>query len=54
MQKKLQDIWQKESNVPLVLGSATPDLDHINATQTEEISLLELTKRQIKQVFSVA
>ena len=25
MQKKLQNIWQKK-NIPLVLGSATPDI----------------------------
>ena len=36
----------KQENVPLVLGSATPDLrTFYNAKETEKITLLELTKR---------
>lgn len=35
----------KESNVPLILGSATPDIDTYYRAQNEEIMLLELTKR---------
>ena len=36
----------KQGNVPLVLGSATPDLrTFYNAKETEKITLLELTKR---------
>lgn len=36
----------KESNIPIVLGSATPDLiTFYNAKETKKITLLELTKR---------
>ena len=43
--KEIARYMAKENNVPLVLGSATPDLESYYHTQTEEISLLELTKR---------
>ncbi len=43
--KEIARYMAKENNVPLVLGSATPDLESYYRTQTEEISLLELTKR---------
>ena len=35
----------KNSNVPLVLGSATPDMETYYKAQNDEIVLLELTKR---------
>ena len=36
----------KEANIPLLLGSATPDLTtYYNAKETKKITLLELTKR---------
>ena len=35
----------KSSNVPLVLGSATPSMDTYYKAKNEEIALLELTKR---------
>ncbi len=35
----------KENNIPLVLGSATPDIDTYYKAKKEEIMLLELTKR---------
>ncbi len=35
----------KSANVPLVLGSATPDIETYYKAQKEEIMLLELTKR---------
>mgnify|MGYP000690775415 CR=1 FL=1 len=36
----------KENNIPLVLGSATPDLKtYYNSKETQKITLLELTKR---------
>lgn len=38
--KEIARYMAKENNVPLVLGSATPDLESYYRTQTEEISLL--------------
>ena len=35
----------KEANIPLVLGSATPDLDSFYRAKKEEVMLLELKKR---------
>lgn len=35
----------KEANIPLVLGSATPDIDTYYRAKNEEIMLLQLTKR---------
>ena len=35
----------KENNIPLVLGSATPDIDTYYRAKNDEIVLLELTKR---------
>ncbi|MBR0427461.1 MAG: primosomal protein N' [Clostridia bacterium] len=43
--KEIAEKICKDSNIPLVLGSATPDLSTFYKTQTKEISLLKLTKR---------
>lgn len=46
--KEIARYLAKEYNVPLVLGSATPDLESYYNTQTEKTTLLELTKRANK------
>ena len=43
--KEVARYLAKENNIPLVLGSATPDLDSYYRTQKEETTLLELNKR---------
>lgn len=43
--KKVAEYMCKEANVPLVLGSATPDMETYFRAKKEEIVLLELTKR---------
>ena len=43
--KEIARYLAKENNVPLVLGSATPDLESYYHTQIEQTTLLELTKR---------
>ncbi|MCI9087332.1 MAG: primosomal protein N' [Clostridia bacterium] len=46
--KEVARYLAKKNNIPLVLGSATPDLESYYRTQIEEITLLELTKRANK------
>ena len=43
--KEIARYIAKENNIPLVLGSATPDLDTFYRAKNEEISLLKLIKR---------
>ena len=43
--KEIARYIAKENSVPLVLGSATPDLESYYHTQIEKTTLLELTKR---------
>ena len=43
--KEIAEKICKENNIPLVLGSATPDINTFYKTETEETTLLKLTKR---------
>ena len=43
--KKVAEYMCRQANVPLVLGSATPDMETYFKAKNEEIMLLELTKR---------
>lgn len=46
--KEIATYLAKENNVPVVLGSATPDISTYYKAQNKEIELLELTKRANK------
>lgn len=46
--KEVARFMCKEANIPLLLGSATPDIDTYYRTKNEEIMLLELRKRANK------
>lgn len=46
--KEVARFMCREANVPLVLGSATPDIDTYYRAQNEEIMMLELKKRANK------
>ena len=46
--KEIATYLAKEKNIPVVLGSATPDLDTFYKAKTGKITLLELTKRANK------
>ena len=46
--KEVATYLSKENNVPLVYGSATPDMNTYHRALNEEIRLLELTKRANK------
>lgn len=46
--KEVARFMCREANVPLVLGSATPDIDTYYKAQNEEIMMLELKKRANK------
>ena len=46
--KEIATYLAKENNVPVVLGSATPDMSTYYKAQNKEIELLELTKRANK------
>lgn len=43
--KEIASYLAKEKNIPVILGSATPDLSTYYRAQTGKITLLELTKR---------
>ena len=43
--KEIAEKICRENNIPLVLGSATPDINTFYKTETEETTLLKLTKR---------
>lgn len=43
--KEVARYMARENNIPLVLGSATPDLESMHRAEKEEIMLLRLTKR---------
>ena len=43
--KEIATYLAKEKNIPIVLGSATPDLETFYKAKTGKITLLELTKR---------
>ncbi len=43
--KEIARYIAKEKNIPLVLGSATPDLETMHRAEQEEIMLLKLTQR---------
>lgn len=43
--KEIARYLAKENNIPLVLGSATPDLESYYRAEKQEITLLKLTKR---------
>ncbi len=45
MQKKLQRYWLRKNRIPLILGSATPDINTYYKAINNEIVLLELTKK---------
>ena len=46
--KEVARFMCKEANIPLLLGSATPDIDTYYRAKNEEIMLLELRKRANK------
>ncbi len=47
--KEVANYIAKQKNIPVVLGSATPDvITYYKATETDEIKILELTKRANK------
>ena len=46
--KEIAEKICRENNIPLVLGSATPDINTFYKTETEETTLLKLTKRANK------
>ena len=43
--KELAGYMAKKNNIPLVLGTATPDINTYYKAQTDQIELLQLTKR---------